>query len=297
MCTASTVCYLPWPSSSHRRSATSGVNASHRTKVPMMGSPASSTVACPSGRSSARAALRVGRGGRTGLRSRAPEREGRGGGAAPVSAFPEAFVLRCCPRRPGAAPPLPAAMVWFPWHPEQVVDPPGPAIPVLTGVPARWRSLAAKMGAGTCACPAPARARALRDVSVARLRRAQQAPLTRAAPYPPRRTFQMKRPRFSWTASATRLKPRTSSRRVTRACGRWQPRACDQPACSSCATPRKALNSALLRNRQGTLAANCWLLSAIACLTEYQDAIPILFADRGRALQEITKARRRRSRC
>jgi hypothetical protein len=42
---------------------------------------------------------------------------------------------------------------------------------------------------------------------------------------------------------------------------------------------------------QGNLAANCWLLSAIACLTEFQDALPVLFPDRGRALQEVTKAR------
>ena len=44
---------------------------------------------------------------------------------------------------------------------------------------------------------------------------------------------------------------------------------------------------------QGKLAANCWLLSSVACLTEYQDALPVLFADRGRALQEINKARAR----
>jgi hypothetical protein len=31
---------------------------------------------------------------------------------------------------------------------------------------------------------------------------------------------------------------------------------------------------------QGNLAANVWLLSAIACLTEYPDVIPILFGDR-----------------
>ena len=49
--------------------------------------------------------------------------------------------------------------------------------------------------------------------------------------------------------------------------------------------------SPFLRRLQGKLAANCWLLSAIACLTEYQDALPVLFADRGRALQEVTKAR------
>jgi hypothetical protein len=40
---------------------------------------------------------------------------------------------------------------------------------------------------------------------------------------------------------------------------------------------------------QGKLAANCWLLSAISCLTEYQDALPVLFADRGRPLQELSK--------
>ena len=43
---------------------------------------------------------------------------------------------------------------------------------------------------------------------------------------------------------------------------------------------------------QGRLAANVWLLSAIACLTEYADALPVLFADRGRPLQQMTKVRR-----
>ena len=42
--------------------------------------------------------------------------------------------------------------------------------------------------------------------------------------------------------------------------------------------------------------ANCWLLSSIACLTEYQDAIPVLFADRGRAISEFNKARQRAAR-
>lgn len=36
-----------------------------------------------------------------------------------------------------------------------------------------------------------------------------------------------------------------------------------------------------------------WLLSALACLTEYPDAVPVLFADRTRGLQELTKVRTR----
>ncbi len=62
------------------------------------------------------------------------------------------------------------------------------------------------------------------------------------------------------------------------------------------AAPRRArlpgLNRSLpARAAQGKLAANVWLLSAVAVLTEYPDAIPVLFADRTRGLQELTKAR------
>ena len=54
--------------------------------------------------------------------------------------------------------------------------------------------------------------------------------------------------------------------------------------------PVLLLKPPLLRT-QGKLAANVWLLSALAVITEYPDAVPLLFTDRTRGLQDLTKVR------
>ena len=49
-------------------------------------------------------------------------------------------------------------MGWFPWNPEMVEDPAGPAPLLLTGQPAKWASLSNATGRGpnSCACHLPA---------------------------------------------------------------------------------------------------------------------------------------------
>jgi hypothetical protein len=105
--------------------------------------------------------------------------------------------------------PLRSAMGWFPWHPELVQEPPS-TLPLLTGQPARWRSLSERFSTARYDKPVLFLDGLGNDLEAADI-------------------------------------------------------------------------------KQGSLAANCWLLSAISCLTEFPDAVPILFADRGRLTGDTTK--------